>query len=144
MTQRRMPFRIGSRSTSPERQNIDEIDVFSVQDNFAAPAEPTPSMTFSLYGLRDFDVQYWTGSAWETVAGGAIRGNNLVWRKVTFTPVTTSRIRVLITQGADGLWTRVAEIEAYSPTQAVGGVNVAPGSTVAASSTYAAALRRKE
>ena len=101
----------------PGAQNIDEIDVFSVQDNFAAPAEPTPSMTFSLYGLRDFDVQYWTGSAWETVAGGAIRGNNLVWRKVTFTPVTTSRIRVLITQGADGLWTRVAEVEAYSPTQ---------------------------
>ena len=118
-------------------KSVSKVDIFSVQDNYAAPAEPTPSMTFSLYGLRDFDVQYWTGNAWQTVTGGAIRGNNLVWRQVTFTPVTTSRIRVLITQAVDG-WTRVAEIEAYSPTQAVGGVNVAQGSTVVASSTYAA------
>jgi hypothetical protein len=51
------------------------------------------------------------------VPGGAIRGNNLVWRKVSFAPVTTSRIRVFITQGADG-FSRIVELEAYSPAPA--------------------------
>ncbi len=41
-------------------------------------------MTFSLYGLRDFDVQYWNSSVWVTVPGGAITGNNLVWSTMSF------------------------------------------------------------
>jgi hypothetical protein len=55
-------------------KTIDEIDVFSVQDNYASPIDPTPSTTFTSYGLRDFEVQYWNGSAWVDVPGGAIRG----------------------------------------------------------------------
>src|SRR6185295_10991801 len=62
-------------------QSINEVDVFTLQDNYGAPAAPTPSMTFSQYGLRDFEVQYWTGSAWVDVAGGAITSNSLVWRQ---------------------------------------------------------------
>ena len=92
---------------------IDEVDVFSVQDNYSAPSTPTGSMTFSLYGLKDFQVQYWTGTAWQTVPGGAITGNSLVWRQISFAPVTTSRIRVLITSALN-TWSRVTEIEAYS------------------------------
>ena len=38
-------------------------------------------MTFSLYGLRDFEVQYWTGTAWLPVPGGTITNNTLVWRQ---------------------------------------------------------------
>jgi len=38
-------------------QTIDEVDVFSVQDAYTAPSTPTSSMTFSLYGVRDFAVQ---------------------------------------------------------------------------------------
>ena len=68
-------------------QTIDEIDVFTVQNNYQAPIEPTPTMTFSLYGVRDFTVQYWTGTAWQTVPGGTVTGNTLVWRKFVFAPV---------------------------------------------------------
>jgi hypothetical protein len=46
-------------------QAIGEIDIFTQQDNSAAPADPTPGMTFALYGLSAFQVQYWTGGAWD-------------------------------------------------------------------------------
>ena len=38
-------------------QTIDEIDIFSVQDNYVNPAEPTAAMQFTQYGLRDFELQ---------------------------------------------------------------------------------------
>ncbi|HZE69754.1 MAG TPA: hypothetical protein VE135_09545 [Pyrinomonadaceae bacterium] len=41
-------------------------------------------MTFSSYGLTGYDVQYWNGSAWTSVIGGGITGNNKVWKKFTF------------------------------------------------------------
>ena len=45
---------------------------------------------------------YWSGSAWLDVPGGNVTGNNLVWRKFTFAPVTTDRIRVLVNAVAAG------------------------------------------
>lgn len=39
-------------------KTISEIDVFSLQDNYQAPITPTPSTTFSTYGLVDFQLQY--------------------------------------------------------------------------------------
>src|SRR5262249_27235650 len=39
-------------------QSITEIDVFTVQDNYQTPGDPTPAMSFSLYGVTDFEVQY--------------------------------------------------------------------------------------
>ena len=85
---------------------------FSIQDNYASPSEPTEAMTFSSYGLSAFQVQYWDGSAWQTVSGGSISSNNKVWRKVSFANVTTDRIRIYITGAADGI-SRLAEVEAY-------------------------------
>jgi RHS repeat-associated protein len=93
-------------------KTISEIDVYSIQDNFSNPSEPTEAMTFSLYGLTNFEVQYWDGKGWATVTGGNITGNNKVWRKVTFPSVTTDKIRVYITGTADG-YSRLAEVEAY-------------------------------
>lgn len=93
-------------------KTISEIDVFTVQDNYASPSEPTPSMTFSSWGLIDFEVQYWNGSSWVTVPGGNIVGNNLVWRKLTFAPVSTDRIRVYATFGQNAR-SRIVEVEAY-------------------------------
>ena len=77
-------------------RTIDEIDVFTVQNAYQAPAEPTEGMTFSLYGITSFDVQYWDGSAWVTVPGGQVTNNNNVWRKVTFSPVQTAKVRVRV------------------------------------------------
>jgi hypothetical protein len=58
-------------------------------------------------------VQYWTGSAWTAVPGGSVTGNNKVWKKVIFSPLTTAKIRVLINASADG-YSRVVEVEAWT------------------------------
>ena len=93
-------------------KDIDEIDVFSIQDNAGSPSEPTPSMTFSLYGLTAFQAQYWNGSAWTTVPNGSISGNNLVWKQITFSTISTTKIRIWITGSSDG-YSRMAEVEAW-------------------------------
>jgi len=93
-------------------KTIDEIDVFSMQDAYNSPAEPTPTLTFTYYGLKSFEIQYWTGSAWAPVPGGAISNNTLVWRQVVFAPVTTTKIRVWLTGGLNG-YSRVMELEAW-------------------------------
>src|SRR2546427_12841369 len=74
-------------------------------------------MTLSLYGLAGFDVQYWDGSAWVTVSGGSVSGNNKVWKKISFPAITTSRIRVLTNASSDG-WSRITEVEAWTPSTA--------------------------
>jgi hypothetical protein len=104
------------------QKSINEIDVFTLQDNFTAPVEPTPTQTFSQYGITAFDVHYWDGSAWVTVPGGSITGNNLVWRTVSFPAVTTDRIRVVVNAALAG-YSRITEIEAYDDT---GGVVTTP------------------
>jgi len=93
-------------------KDIDEIDVFSVQDNAGSPSEPTLAMTFSAYGLTAFQVQYWNGSAWTTVPGGSVTGNNHVWKQITFSAITTTKIRVWITASSDN-YSRMTELEAW-------------------------------
>jgi len=91
---------------------IEEVNVFSMQDNYTAPVDPTPTMTFAYWGLRGFEVQYWDGSTWVAVPGGVIANNNLVWRKVVFAPITTTKIRVFITAALNG-YSRMMEVEAW-------------------------------
>ena len=97
-----------------ETQPITEIDVFFVQDNYQAPVNPTPTMTFTLYGLTAFQVQYWTGSAWEDVPGGNVVNNDLVWRKFTFPVINTAKIRIQINASKDSIG-RIVEVEAWKP-----------------------------
>ncbi len=104
-------------------KTIDEIDVFTIQDNYLDPVEPTETMTFSTYGLTAYDVQYWNGSAWVAVTGGSTSGNNKVWRKLTFSPVSTSKIRVLTNAAADNAYSRMVELEAWG-TVGGGGVDL--------------------
>ncbi len=127
-------------------QQISEIDVYSLQDNYASPVDPSDSMTFNYYGLTNFQVQVPDGlGGWTTVPGGNITGNNLVKRKVIFgSPVTTSQIRILVNASADGVYSRVVEVEAYScsavpaptptPTPTPCGTNVAASSYGASAS----------
>jgi hypothetical protein len=49
---------------------------------------------------------------WVAVPGGIVSGNTLVWRQLTFAPLTTTKIRLYVT-GALTSWTRVAEFEVY-------------------------------
>jgi RHS repeat-associated protein len=95
-------------------KTIDEIDVFTLRQDILTQADPSPTGTCNNYGITAFDVQYWTGSAWQTVPGGSIPNNNLVWRKLTFTAVTTSKIRVVVVNAAvDGI-ARICEVEAWT------------------------------
>ena len=93
-------------------KTIDEINVFSLHDNYTTENTPTETQTFTLYGLLAFNVQYWNGSSWTTVPGGGVTGNNKVWRKFTFAPITTNKIRVTINATPDA-WSRVVEIQAF-------------------------------
>ena len=122
-------------------RTVAEIDVYSVQDDYPNPVEPTDAMTFSLYGITNFDVQYWDGANWLTVTGGSVTGNNRVVRRFVFPPVTTSRVRVLIT-GSLGTWSRITELEAWSTAaqnagpQLVNFAAAASGGSATASSTH--------
>jgi hypothetical protein len=95
-------------------KTIDEIDVFTLQDNFSNPSEPTESMTFTQYGVVDFQVQYWNGLGWQTVSGGSISGNNKVWKKINFSQITTTKIRVNVTSALASN-SRITEVEAWGP-----------------------------
>jgi F5/8 type C domain len=92
-------------------RTIDEINVFTLQDNYGSPVDPTETMTFTTYGITAFEVQYFNGSSWVTVPGGSVFGNNKVWRKFLFAPVTTSKIRVLVNNGLSS-YSRITEVEA--------------------------------
>ena len=94
-------------------KTIEEIDLFMVQDKYTAPGTPTLDMTFTKYGLQDFVVEYWTGSAWQAIPGGSVVDNTRVWRQFNFAPLTTSRIRVFITRALASK-SRLVEIEAYA------------------------------
>ena len=124
-------------------KTISEIDVFTVQDNYLNPGEPFEGQTFSLYGITDFEVQFWDGAKWATVPGGSVSGNNKIWRKFTFAPISTQRVRILVT-GALGSYSRVTELEVYetgnapapSPTLQVNFASQANGGVASATSVY--------
>ena len=65
-------------------RRINWINVFTLPDDLNKIRRPGPKQKFSLYGITDFDVQYWTGQTWRTVPGGAIRNNRNVWRRLAF------------------------------------------------------------
>jgi hypothetical protein len=94
---------------------IDRIEVFTMPDNTTSAGNPTPGQTFSLYGVTAFDVQYWNGSAWTTVPGGSVTGNNLIWRTFSFAPITTDRVRVLVNAATNYGLSFICELEAWSP-----------------------------
>jgi hypothetical protein len=91
-------------------KTIDHVVVYTVQDNYASPVEPTDTMTFSLYGITAFTVQGWSGSAWVDL--GSVSGNNLVKRTVNFSAYTTNRIRIKVTASLAG-YSRITEVEAW-------------------------------
>jgi len=96
-------------------KTINEIDVVTQQDSNGNPVEPTLNMTFSSWGVTAFEVQYWNGASWVTVPNGSVTGNNKVWRQFTFANITTSKIRVTVNSGVDNVYSRVVEVEAWTP-----------------------------
>jgi len=114
-------------------KSISEIDVFTLQDNYTNPIEPTTALTFTKYGITAFEPQYWNGTTWKFISGSIVSDNNKVWRKIQFKAVSTTKIRIVVTGALDN-FSRVVEMEAYE-----NGVNVASkanGGTAKASSEY--------
>ena len=91
-------------------KTISAIDVFTMQDDLNNPVQPTLDLKFSLYGITDFQVSYWNGTSWAPL--GSKAGNRNVWTQFKFSPVTTTAIRLVVTN-ALGDWTRVTEVEAW-------------------------------
>ncbi|HEX8284060.1 MAG TPA: SBBP repeat-containing protein, partial [Pyrinomonadaceae bacterium] len=83
-------------------RSISRVDVFSLQDNYASPSEPTEGMTFTKYGVSAFDIQYWDGAQWAAVPGASVVGNDKVWRGLTFPAVTTAKLRVVVRNALAG------------------------------------------
>ncbi|CAN5126120.1 hypothetical protein BH20ACI2_BH20ACI2_17850 [soil metagenome] len=94
-------------------KTINEISVFAVRDDFSNTVPPDETTTTTQYSLIDFEVQYWSGSNWMTVPGGLVTGNNKAWVKLTFAPLPTSRIRVIVNNAAVDGFSRIAELEAW-------------------------------
>lgn len=94
-------------------KTIDEISVFAVRDDYQNTVDPTLATTTNLYSLIAFDVQYWNGTNWVTVPGGSITGNNKAWTKITFSPISTQRIRVMVNNASLDGYSRIAELEAW-------------------------------
>ena len=96
------------------QKTINQVIVYTLQDNFTNPVDPPANLTFTLYGVTAFQVQGWNGSAWVNL-GAAVSGNNLVKRPVSFPAFTTNSIRVNIT-AALASYSRIVEIEAWTAT----------------------------
>lgn len=92
-------------------KTIKEIDVISVQNNYDNPVEPTLDMVCSAVCIASFNVQYWDGSQWITKQ--TITDTTKVWNKITFNPITTSKIRIYITK-IRATYGRLAEVEAWT------------------------------
>jgi hypothetical protein len=116
-------------------KRIDEVDIFTLQDDYRNPQEPTLDMTFNLFGIVDFDVYYVDGAG-QLIALAAVRGNNKVWRQIKFPPVTTTRILVHVLN-AKGSYARITEVEAWEAPAATNNVALsANGGQALGSSTY--------
>jgi hypothetical protein len=90
-------------------KSITEINVITLADAASYNTEPTLSDTFALYGVTAYTVDYWNGSSWVNLA--TVSGNDKVWRQHTFSAVSTTKIRVVIT-AALNINARMVEVEA--------------------------------
>src|SRR6185437_16540707 len=91
-------------------KTIDHVVLYSVQDNYLNPVEPTDTMTGTRFVVSSFDVQAWTGSAWTTVA--SVAGNSSIKRTGWFPAHATSAVRISVKSSDDNAWSRITELEA--------------------------------
>src|SRR5207253_3268327 len=59
---------------------INEIRVYTLQNNWTTAGEPTVNTPATGEGVLDFQVQTWNGAAWVMVPGGSVTGNDKAMR----------------------------------------------------------------
>jgi len=109
----------GTRATWPDTlevnfgvtRSIDQIRVYTLQNNWQNAVEPTETTSASAEGILDFTVEYWNGLAWVAVPGGNVTGNDKAMRTFAFPTITTTKIRVVVTNARNN-WSRIVEVEA--------------------------------
>ncbi|WP_437670608.1 thiol-activated cytolysin family protein [Sorangium sp. So ce131] len=83
--------------------------------NFGAPRtfSQVRVYTTASYPIRDYDLQSWNGTSWQTIL--AVTGNTQALRTDTFPAVTSDRLRVLCRRGPDAqpVYARLNEVEVY-------------------------------
>lgn len=99
-------------STFNSVRTITRVNVFTLSDDYAVGAAPTLSTPATLYGLTDFDIEYFDGTTWRLVPGGQVRGNALAWVSRDFPALTAQAVRVRALRSPDG-YARIAELEAF-------------------------------
>ena len=119
---------------------IDQVNVFTLQDNYGSPMEPVEALTFSSYGLTNFSLDYWDDAVgtWKRVPGTLVAANNKVWTRLLFAPLPTSKIRIVIT-GALFSYSRITEIEAWGVPQSKTNYASAVNNAVASASALSVA-----
>ena len=107
--------------TYERAQKINEVDIFTLRDNYTDETEVTEGDKFSLYGVRDFELQYRDPETqdWVTIPNGVMAGNEMVWMRFTFESIYTDAIRVVVNRGAGyespaDDYSRIVEIETYA------------------------------
>ena len=93
-------------------KTLNEIRVYTVQNDYNNPVEPTPLTPATYNGIQDFEVQYWDGSQWVTVPGGSVTGNDKAMRIFAVPLITTTKLRVVVT-AARNHYSRITELEAF-------------------------------
>lgn len=94
---------------------VQRVVVFTVQNDFSNPVEPTPTQTCTLYGVKDFSIETLDadGVTWTTQA--TVLNNTLCKREVVLPVlVRTSGVRIVVNASHDGLFSRIVELEVFS------------------------------
>jgi hypothetical protein len=120
-------------------KRINEIDLFTLQDNFNNPAEPTEEMTFSQYGVSSFRLSYWDSPTGQWIMLAQVDGNNKVWRTAKFPTVVTPKLSIAILNGSTN-YSRVVEIEAWEAPASTNVALASNGGQAFASSTLSSAF----
>lgn len=92
--------------------SMDEVSVFTIQDTWWNPVEPTETMSFFNNGVTAFQIEYFDGVNWLPLPNGTVTGNSKVWRKITFPAVTAEKIRVQV-NAAKAPNSILLEVEAF-------------------------------
>lgn len=95
------------------QKQINEVNVFTLADDYRSGEQPTLSTTFTYHGIVDFDVHY-LNAANQFVLIAAVRNNDKVWRQFRFPTVTTAKVMVTVYRAktVGGNYSRITELEA--------------------------------
>jgi hypothetical protein len=95
-------------------QSISEIRVYTLQNDFRNPEEPTLLTPADVYGIQDFEVQTCNGGTCTTVPTiGTVTGNDKAMRVfVLASPTNATGVRIKVNNGRVH-FSRIVEVEAF-------------------------------